>query len=104
VLKNALDWASRPEPNEPALVAFRGKVAALVSASPGWRGGLRGLVALRSVLTNVGVLVVPGDTSVPRAHETLDPAGKPTDARIAAEVTKLVGRLVEVVQRLAPPR
>ena len=35
VLKNAIDWVSRPEPNEPPLVAFGGKVAALMSASPG---------------------------------------------------------------------
>src|SRR5688572_20474350 len=34
VLKNAIDWASRPESDdEPPLVAFRGKVAALMSAS-----------------------------------------------------------------------
>src|SRR5262249_13595279 len=34
-LKNAIDWASRPAPGEPSLVAFRGKAAALMSASPG---------------------------------------------------------------------
>ena len=35
VLKNAIDWASRPEPDEIPLVAFKDKVAALMSASPG---------------------------------------------------------------------
>ena len=36
VLKNAIDWASREETDdEPPLVCFRGKTAALVSASPG---------------------------------------------------------------------
>jgi chromate reductase, NAD(P)H dehydrogenase (quinone) len=104
VLKNAIDWASRPEPGEPTLVAFTGKVAALMSASPGWRGGLRGLVPLRSLLSNIGVLVVPGDVAVPRAHETLDPAGKPTEERIAAEITRLAQRLVAVLDRLAEPR
>ncbi len=39
VLKNAIDWASRPAPGESPLVAFRGKVASLLSASPGrWAG------------------------------------------------------------------
>src|SRR4051794_15654268 len=33
VLKNAIDWASRPAPGESPLVAFRGKVAAIMSAS-----------------------------------------------------------------------
>jgi chromate reductase len=102
VLKNAIDWASRPEPGEASLVAFTGKVAALMSASPGWRGGLRGLVTVRSILSNIGVLVVPGDVPVPKAHEALDASGKPTDARIAAEITKLVGRLADVVAKLAP--
>jgi chromate reductase, NAD(P)H dehydrogenase (quinone) len=42
VLKNAIDWVSRPAPGEPSLVAFRSKVATLMSASPGTLGGLRG--------------------------------------------------------------
>jgi chromate reductase, NAD(P)H dehydrogenase (quinone) len=104
VLKNAIDWVSRKEqPGEPTLVAFTGKVAGLISASPGWRGGLRGLVSVRAILTNIGVLVVPGDIPVPHAHEQLDAAGKPTDARIAAEITRLVARLTTTVTRLAEP-
>ena len=43
VLKNAIDWASRAESDdEPPLAAYRGKTAALCSASPGALGGLRG--------------------------------------------------------------
>jgi len=50
-LKNAIDWMSRREtPDEPALVAFAGKVAVLMAASPGALGGLRGLVHLRAIL------------------------------------------------------
>jgi len=33
LLKNAIDWASRPEPGEPSLVCFKEKVAVLMSAS-----------------------------------------------------------------------
>jgi NAD(P)H-dependent FMN reductase len=40
ILKNAIDWVSRPAPGEPSLVAFRGKVATLMSASPGALGAL----------------------------------------------------------------
>ena len=40
VLKNAMDWVSRPAPGEPPLVAYQGKVAILMSASPGALGGL----------------------------------------------------------------
>ena len=65
VLKNAIDWASREETDdEPPLVCFRGKVAALLSASPGGLGGLRGLVILRSILGNIGVIVLPDQLAV----------------------------------------
>src|ERR1035437_1107676 len=44
VLKNTIDWVSRPVPGEAPLGCFDGKVAGLMSASPGALGGLRGLV------------------------------------------------------------
>src|SRR5262245_60812982 len=69
VLKNAIDWASRPAPGEPSLVAFTGKAAALMSASPGALGGLRGLVHLRAILSNINVLVLPDQVAVPLAGE-----------------------------------
>ena len=37
VLKNAIDWASRPVPGEAPLECFTGKTAAIMSASPGAR-------------------------------------------------------------------
>src|SRR5213082_2311725 len=43
VLKNAIDWISRPEPGERPLDVFRGKRAAILSATPGPHGGSRGL-------------------------------------------------------------
>ncbi|MEC9372853.1 MAG: NAD(P)H-dependent oxidoreductase, partial [Planctomycetota bacterium] len=49
-LKNAIDWASRPEPGEASLAAFTGKAVVLMSASPGGLGGLRGLAHVRSIL------------------------------------------------------
>jgi NAD(P)H-dependent FMN reductase len=53
VLKNAIDWASRPAKGEAPLGCFVGKVAAIMSTSPGALGGLRGLVSLRSILGNI---------------------------------------------------
>ncbi len=65
VLKNALDWISRPHTeNEPGLWAFQGKVAAIGSVAPGALGGLRGLVPLRMMLGNIGVTVVPNQVAV----------------------------------------
>ncbi len=65
VLKNSIDWASRSAPGERALAAFQGKFAALMSASPGALGGLRGLVHLRSILGNIGVFLLPDQIAVP---------------------------------------
>jgi len=77
VLKNAIDWASRTETeDEKTLVCFRGKAAALLSASPGGFGGMRGLVHLRSILGNIGVIVLPDQVSIPSAHEAFDSAGQ----------------------------
>ena len=100
-LKNALDWASRAESDdEPPLAAYRGKVAALFAASPGALGGLRGLVTLRSILGNIGVLVLPDQVAISTAHEAFDDAGQLKDARKAKQVAALAQSLVETARRL----
>jgi NAD(P)H-dependent FMN reductase len=101
-LKNAIDWASRAETDdEPDLVAFRGKAAALMAASPGGLGGLRGLVTVRSILGNIGVLVLPDQVAIPVAHEAFDDAGKLKDGRKAGQVAGLAKSLVELTKKLA---
>lgn len=89
-LKNAIDWASRTEKDdEPPLVAFSGKTAVILAASPGGLGGLRGLVILRSLLGNIGVTVLPDQVAIPAAHEAFDDSGALKDARKQASVKKL---------------
>lgn len=99
-LKNALDWASRAESDdEPPLVAYRGKIAALFAASPGALGGLRGLVTLRSILGNIGVHVLPDQVCIPVAHEAFDADGQLKDPRKKRAVDALVGQFVAFVQK-----
>ena len=50
VLKNTIDWVSRPSEGEEPLACFKGKVAGIMSTSPGGLGGLRGLVHVRAIL------------------------------------------------------
>jgi chromate reductase, NAD(P)H dehydrogenase (quinone) len=101
VLKNAIDWASRTETDdEPDLVCFRGKVAALVSASPGALGGMRALVHVRSILGNIGTLVLPDQVAISTAHEAFDDGGKLKDERKAKKVAGLAQSLVETLRKL----
>ncbi len=76
LLKNAIDWASRPEPGEKPLLAFRGKKAAILSTSPGPGGGQRGLRHLRELLEMIGVTVIPAQLAVPKALEAFTPSGE----------------------------
>lgn len=98
--KNVLDWVSRPVPGEKSLAAFEGKLAALLSASPGRLGGLRGLAALRPMLENIGVLVLPGQVAVSSAHEAFDEEGLLHDPKQSARVTALAQEFVEVLRKL----
>jgi chromate reductase len=102
LLKNSLDWVSRPVDGQNGLAAYQGKVAALLAASPGAYGGLRGLVHVRQVLQALGVLVLSEQVAVGRAHEQFDASGALTDARLRASITGLAQRLVSVCGRLKP--
>jgi chromate reductase, NAD(P)H dehydrogenase (quinone) len=100
LLKNAIDWASRPEPNEPSLACFKEKVAVLMSASPGGLGGLRGLVHVRSILGNIGVLVLPDQKAIGNAHQAFDEGGQLKDASQQAAILKLGSTLAAVTAKL----
>ena len=100
VLKNSIDWVSRPAPDEPPLVAFRGKVATLMSASPGALGGLRGLVHVRSILGNIGVIVLPDQIAIAKAHEAFKPDGSLTDPKKQGDVEALGKTLASFLMKL----
>lgn len=101
LLKNALDWVSRPTDGEPGTVPYRAKVSALLAASPGVLGGLRGLVHVRQILNGLGVLVLAEQLAIPRAHEAFNDDGTLKDAAQRANLDGLAHRLVEVTTRLA---
>ncbi|MBC1240411.1 NADPH-dependent FMN reductase [Nostoc sp. 2RC] len=100
VLKNAIDWASRPYPNEAPLAAFSGKVATIMSASPGGLGGLRGLVHLRSILGNIKVLVLPDQIAVSKAYEAFNADGTLKDPKQQESIEKLGEGLTKILFKL----
>ena len=103
LLKNAIDWASRPTGDEGlvALTAYRGKAAAIMSASTSPFGGLRGLMHLRQILSTIQMLVIPEQVVVPAAHAAFAEDGSLKEALPASLVDMTAARLVAVAKALA---
>lgn len=76
LLKNTIDWISRPNPKDPDMAdPYKGKTAAIAAASPGGLGGMRVLVPLRMLLGNIGIHVMPSQVSVNYASKAFDENG-----------------------------
>jgi NAD(P)H-dependent FMN reductase len=98
VLKNALDWISRPKADgSMGLAAFAGKLAALVSASPGPLGGIRSQIGLKIVLDKLGVIVIPHSFALAAAHQAFDGDGALIDHKAAGLVSLVGSSLVHAV-------
>ncbi len=95
-LKNLIDWLSRPVKDEPSLACFRGKTAALFSASPGALGGLRGLVHLRAILGNIGVLLIADQLAIGKADDAFAEDGALKNPKQGALLAEIVHDLVRV--------
>jgi len=100
VLKNTIDWVSRPVPGEGPLACYAGKVAALLACSPGGFGGLRGLVTVRSILSNIKVTVLPTQIAVPTVNDKLNPDGTLKDAKLQDSVHALGAELAKTTAKL----
>lgn len=101
LLKNVIDWASRAESDdEPPLAAYQGKIAAIMSASPGALGGLRGLVLLRMLLSNIGVIVLPEQQTIPQAFKAFNGDGSLIDKKKQESVISLGRKLAITVNKL----
>jgi len=99
VLKNALDWASRPPGKSP----FRGKVVAVTGASPGALGTVRAQMDLRRILTAMGAVVVPApEVLVAQVHQKRDGAGAITDEGTRKFLGKLLDELARWTAMVAP--
>lgn len=97
VLKNAIDWASRPYDSNP----FKGKPAAIMSASGSILGGSRAQYHLRQVFVFLDVhpLNKP-EVIVPLAQEKIDAEGRITDQHTRERVKELLVALKEWSVRL----
>ena len=100
VLKNTIDWASRQSEGETPLACFKNKVAGIMSASPGMLGGLRGLVHVRSILGNIGVIVLPDQIAIAKAHEAFNENGTLKDKKQEDQVKNIGANVAKILSKL----
>ena len=96
VLKNAVDWASRPLATNP----LRNKPVAVIGASTGMFGAVWAQAELRKVLAATGARVTEVELAVGHAHEHLDDVGHPIDPAQAEALGDSVGMLLAELQPL----
>jgi chromate reductase, NAD(P)H dehydrogenase (quinone) len=98
VLKNALDWMSRP----PGKATCTGKPTALIGAAAGGGGSMRAQATLRPVLAAMGMLQLVGaDLIVPAAYNAFDSEGNLVNETSQKAVAKTLDAFAAWIERLA---
>ena len=100
VLKNAIDWATIKADGEERVSCWNGKIAGLVSASPGGLGGIRGLHHLRTILAGIGTFVLPNHLAVGNSTENLQNEKQITDEKLQLQLESLTHEMVRVIRAL----
>jgi NAD(P)H-dependent FMN reductase len=103
VLKNTIDWLSRPRArSEASYAAFKDRVFALGAASGGADSGVRSLMALRQILElGCGALVLPEQINIAEAALAFDEMDNLKNEDLAAALTALARRLVTLARAVA---
>jgi chromate reductase len=90
-LKNALDWASRPFPDN----CLRRKPVAVIGASTGLFGARWAQAELRRVLRTIGASVVETELPVATAHEAFSVEWQLREPQLAAALCSIVSELLQ---------
>jgi chromate reductase len=93
VLKNALDWASRPY----ATNVLRGKPAAVVGASTGLFGAVWAQAETRKVLKTIGAHILEDELPLGLADDAWDPDGRLLDPELRERLADVTANLVREV-------
>lgn len=98
VLKNAIDWLSRP----PRDSALNGKPAAVIGASPGMTGTARAQTQLRQafVFTNTYAMLQP-EILVARAQDKFDRDGRLTDEATRQYLSRFLAQFAAWIGQFA---
>jgi chromate reductase len=93
VLKNAIDWVSRYQPQP-----FNERHGLLMSASPSMGGGNRGLWALRVPFEHLGSRLYPDMFSLARAHQAFTPEGRIADEQLQQRFDANITNFMDLVE------
>lgn len=93
VLKNAIDWVSRFDPQP-----FNERHGLLLSASPSMVGGNRGLWSLRVPFEHLGARIYPDMFSLAQAHKAFDDAGRIADPRLQERFETNIVNFMDLVE------
>ena len=100
VLKNAVDWASRPPGGSP----LNGKPVGIVGASPGITGTARGQSQLRQAFEFTNSFCMPQpELLVFKAHEKFDSEGRLTDAATGEFLRRYLAAFEAWTRRFVSP-
>jgi len=100
VLKNTIDWLSRPVKEYPPLECFVNKYAALMGTSTGYWGAVRSLIQLRHVLGHIRVTVLPEQVTIPMAHSAFESDDSLKDKKLHESTKALGKKLTEFLMKL----
>ena len=100
LFRSAIDWVSRVrERGDPTYAAFKNRVFAIASASPGRIGGLRSLMALRQILElGCGAFVIPDQVAIPNADQAFNEMDEIADTGLANLLRAELARLVDMAR------
>lgn len=99
-LKNSIDWASRANGDLKAGDCFKGKTAAIITASPGSFGGIRCLGHLRDLLTILQVQTLPFEIAVSGVSRMFDgDSDEITDEKMRAMLEKSGKELADSLKK-----
>ncbi|MBT4523374.1 MAG: NAD(P)H-dependent oxidoreductase [Phycisphaerae bacterium] len=99
-LKNAIDWGTVKADGEERMACWNGKIAGLLSASPGGLGGIRGLHHLRTILAGIGTFVLPNHLAVGNSTTNLQNDEQITDEKLQLQLESLTHEMVRVIRGL----
>ena len=97
VLKNALDWASRPFVTNP----LRNKPVGVMGVSINDYAAMWARADLKRVLGRIGARVIEPEAGIPKAATSLGSDGRPTDADQLEALHQVLGALVEAAEKRA---